>query len=78
MPGCFTQLGIRSPGVREAREYVRDQGGQIWTARDLRGLESPAALAEGETTITSIARIERGYGNLIERTRGLSLAIEAG
>jgi agmatinase len=44
-PACFTQLGIRSPGVREAREYVRDQGGQIWTARDLRGLESPAALA---------------------------------
>jgi agmatinase len=42
---CFTQLGIRSAGVREAREYVRDQGGQIFTARDLRGLESPAQLA---------------------------------
>jgi agmatinase len=45
VPACFTQLGIRSPGVREARDYVRDQGGQIWTARDLRGLDSPAALA---------------------------------
>ncbi|HSI51233.1 MAG TPA: agmatinase [Ideonella sp.] len=44
MPECFTQLGIRSAGVREAREYVRDQGGQIFTARDLRGLESPAQL----------------------------------
>ncbi|MEK8044814.1 agmatinase [Ideonella margarita] len=42
---CFTQVGIRSAGEREAREYVRDQGGQIFTARDLRGLESPAQLA---------------------------------
>ncbi len=42
---CFVQLGIRSPGMREAREYVRDQGGQIYTARALRGLESPAQLA---------------------------------
>ena len=42
---CFTQLGIRSAGEREAREYVRDQGGLIFTARDLRGLESPAQLA---------------------------------
>lgn len=45
VPACFTQIGLRSPGLREAREYVRDQGGQIWTARDLRGLESPSALA---------------------------------
>lgn len=42
---CFTQLGIRSAGVREAREYVRDQGGLIFTARALRGLDSPAQLA---------------------------------
>ncbi len=42
---CFTQLGIRSAGVREAREYVHDQGGRIFTARALRGLESPAQLA---------------------------------
>jgi agmatinase len=45
LPGCFTQLGIRSAGERKAREYVRDQGGQIFTARDLRGLHSPAQLA---------------------------------
>ena len=45
LPACFTQLGIRSSGVRQAREYVRDQGGQVFTARDLRGLESPAQLA---------------------------------
>ena len=43
---CVTQLGIRSAGAREARNYVRDQGGQIFTARDLRGLESPTQLAE--------------------------------
>ncbi len=42
---CFTQLGIRSAGLREAREYVRDQGGLIFTARALRGLESPVQLA---------------------------------
>ena len=42
---CFTQLGIRSAGDRAAREYVRDQGGLIFSARDLRGLESPLQLA---------------------------------
>ncbi|CAN5857695.1 agmatinase [soil metagenome] len=42
---CFTQIGIRSAGAREARDYVRDQGGQIFTARDLRGLENPSQLA---------------------------------
>lgn len=42
---CFTQLGIRSAGDRAAREYVSDQGGSIFTARDLRGLESPTQLA---------------------------------
>jgi agmatinase len=41
---CFTQLGIRSAGERAARDYVRDQGGQIFSARDLRGLESPKQL----------------------------------
>ncbi len=42
---CFVQVGIRSAGERGAREYVRDQGGAIYSARDLRGLESPAQLA---------------------------------
>ena len=42
---CFTQFGIRSSGERAAREYVRDQGGLIFTARDLRGLAAPAQLA---------------------------------
>jgi agmatinase len=45
LPSCITQLGIRSAGHRAVREHVRDQGGQIFTARDLRGLESPAQLA---------------------------------
>ena len=31
--------------MRDAREYVRDQGGLIFTARDLRGLDNPAQLA---------------------------------
>lgn len=42
---CFVQLGIRSAGAREAREYVRDRGGMIFTARELRGLDSPQGLA---------------------------------
>jgi agmatinase len=46
VPECFTQLGIRSSGTREAREFVHDQGGQIFTARNLRGRESPAQLAD--------------------------------
>lgn len=34
-----------------------------------------AALAEGETTITGVPRVERGYGALAERTRGLTLRL---
>ena len=43
---CFVQFGIRSAGQREARDYVADQGGLIFGARALRGLESPAQLSE--------------------------------
>ncbi|MDH4061972.1 MAG: agmatinase, partial [Aquincola sp.] len=42
---CFVQIGIRSSAARDAREYVREQGGAIHTARELRGRESPAQLA---------------------------------
>ena len=45
LPQCFTQLGIRSSAVREARDFVSDRGGQVFSARALRGLESPAQLA---------------------------------
>ena len=44
-PSCFVQLGIRSAAEREAREYVTRHGGQVFTARDLRGLENPHQLA---------------------------------
>jgi len=54
---CVTQLGIRSAGLREAREYVRDQGGQIFTARDLRGLDGAAGLQPVLSTIRS--RLQR-------------------
>lgn len=36
------QLGIRSSGERAAREYVQDQGGLIFTARSLRGVDGAA------------------------------------
>ncbi len=45
LPQCLTQIGIHSSGVRAARDCVRDLRGQIFTARDLRGLASPAQLA---------------------------------
>lgn len=38
-PAHTVQIGIRSSGVRAARDYVQDQGGQIFTARALRGLD---------------------------------------
>ena len=44
LPECFVQFGIRSAGQRAARDYVADQGGLIFTARALRGLESAAQL----------------------------------
>jgi agmatinase len=43
-PACVVQLGLRSAGQREARDYVRSQGGLIFTARDLRGHDGPAQL----------------------------------
>ena len=42
---CFMQIGIRSAAERAARDYVRDCGGAIHTARDLRGRESAEQLA---------------------------------
>ena len=38
-PPHTVQIGLRSGGVREARDYVADQGGLIFTARQLRGLD---------------------------------------
>ena len=51
LPHCFTQIGIRSAGRRQARDFVRNQGGLIFTARELRGQESPAQLAHVQSTI---------------------------
>jgi agmatinase len=56
---CFTQLGIRSAGERAARDYVRDQGGQIFSARDLRGLESPKQL---ESVLAAVRRRHAAHG----------------
>jgi agmatinase len=38
-PAHAVQIGLRSAGERAAREYVQDQGGLIYTARDLRGCD---------------------------------------
>jgi agmatinase len=50
---CAVQLGIRSSAERAAREYVADQGGQIFHARALRGLVSPQQLAPVLNSIRS-------------------------
>jgi agmatinase len=39
---AFVQIGIRSSGERAAREFVADQGGRIYTARELRGKDGDA------------------------------------
>ena len=57
---CFTQIGIRSAGVREAREFVRARGGQIFNARDLRGRESPAQLTD---VVAAIRARQAQHGN---------------
>ncbi|MBK6294451.1 MAG: agmatinase [Rhodoferax sp.] len=41
-PQHAVQIGLRSSGERAAREYVQDQGGMIFTARQLRGLDGAA------------------------------------
>lgn len=38
-PQHTVQIGLRSSGERAAREYVQDQGGLIFTARQMRGLD---------------------------------------
>ena len=50
------QIGLRSSGERAARAYVQDQGGLIFTARQLRGLDG-AALAP------IVAQIRERIGN---------------
>lgn len=46
IPECFTQMGIRSSGEKDTLEYVSTKGGQIFTGRDLRGLENASQLRE--------------------------------
>lgn len=45
VPEATVQVGIRSSGVKSARDYVNAIGGRVFTARELRGAESPAQLA---------------------------------
>lgn len=42
VPEAFVQVGIRSSGMREAREYVNDRGGRTYTGRELRGRDGAA------------------------------------
>jgi agmatinase len=50
------QIGLRSSGERAARDYVRDQGGEIYTARSLRG-------KDGEGLARVIAEIRERIGS---------------
>lgn len=44
-PRAVVQLGLRSAGARPAQRLVAEQGGAIYTARELRGCEGPAQLS---------------------------------
>jgi agmatinase len=44
-PTKTVQIGIRSAATREASQFVNDRGGQIFNARQLRGLENEQQLA---------------------------------
>lgn len=50
-PVRTVQIGIRSAASREIGNYVADQGGLIFTARELRGLEGSGQLAAVVRTI---------------------------
>ena len=45
IPEATVQIGIRSSGLREAREYVNTVGGRVFTARQLRGCHSEDQLS---------------------------------
>ena len=45
IPAATVQIGIRSSGLKAAREHVNDVGGRVFTARELRGRESPEQMA---------------------------------
>ncbi len=55
-PQHTVQIGLRSSGERAAREYVQDQGGLIFTARQLRGLD-------GGALASVVAQIAQRIGN---------------
>jgi agmatinase len=44
IPAATVQIGVRSSAAREAREYVNQVGGRVFTARELRGRESAEQL----------------------------------
>lgn len=65
-PAHTIQIGLRSSGDRAAREYVKDQGGLIFTARELRG-------KDGDGLDTVLAAIKARIG---ERPCYLTLDID--
>ena len=50
-PGLTIQFGIRSPALRDIREYIAARGGLIFTGRDLRGLSNTEQLCEICSTV---------------------------
>lgn len=45
-PAATVQIGIRSPAEPATRDYIAARGGRIYSGRELRGLASPAQLAD--------------------------------
>ena len=53
--------------------------GRVLDSRDIRSgmaLIAAALAAEGESTVLGIETVERGYGNLVDRLRGLGADVE--
>ncbi len=53
--------------------------GRLLDSRDIRSgmaLIAAALVAEGESTLTEVETVERGYGDLVTRLRGLGADVE--
>lgn len=55
-PRRTVQIGLRSSGARAARDYVQDQGGLIFTARQLRGLDGAALQPVADQILQRLAQ----------------------
>lgn len=73
-PQATVQIGIRSAAERDARDFIVDRGGRVWTARALRGLDGSMDLAP---VMAEMRQCLRGKVSDHPRPVYLSLDIDA-